>query len=99
MQVWFTIAGLIFTVLMQTVFFAFYMGRQSETVETLKRRMDSMESKPIINHEAKLSAIDATLIAIKDAMEGQERRTEERLKALEGTFRNMVQLATSPRNS
>lgn len=98
MQIWIALGGLTFAILLQAIFFAFYMGKQSETVNSLKRRVDTLEGKPIINHEAKLATIDATLVAIQNNMKDSETRLDERFKSLEGTFRNMVQLATARRN-
>lgn len=95
LAIWISVAGLIFTIMLQTVFFAFYMGRQSETVASCKRRIDTLEGKPVVDHAAKLAAIDVTLSNIEKNQTGFEERIEARFTSLEGTFRNMVQLATS----
>lgn len=98
MEVWIALAAVVITVLIQTVLFAFYMGKQSETISSLKRRVDTLEGKPVIDHAAKLAAIDVTLTNIEKNQTGFEERIEARFASLEGTFRNMVQLATSPSN-
>jgi hypothetical protein len=61
MEVWIALGGLVITVFIQTLFFAFFMGRLFETVSSLKRRIDTLEGKPVIDHAAKLAAIDVTL--------------------------------------
>lgn len=89
------ITGIMITVILQTVTVAFFMGRLFEKVASNKRRIEALEAKPVVNHEAKLAVLDTTLQGIKDAMKDQKESIEERFKALEQTFRNMVQLAVS----
>lgn len=94
-NVWLAVGGLTFGVLLQVIACAYYFGKQNETISSLKRRMETVEGKPIINHEAALASINTTLENINRNMESQEKRFDEKLHALEGTFRSTLQLALS----
>lgn len=96
---WIPFVSMMIVIFIQTVAFAFFMGRLAETVASCKRRIQVLEDKPVISHEAKLASIDTTLTNLQENMKSSETRMDERFKSLEGTFRNMVQLATSPQNS
>jgi hypothetical protein len=71
-QIWIAFVGLLMAGILQVVCFAFFLGRLFETVNSLKRRTDALEKGPATRHEARLSAIDATMNAIKENLEASE---------------------------
>lgn len=53
-------------------------------------RLNALERRPPDDCKAELAALDATLKALKEAMDKIEEATAERIKGLEHTMRNLM---------